>query len=79
MKNTTTKTDGLPKHVTPELLNVDMVARKLDCSPRHVFRMVDADKMPPPVQLGRLVRWNRQELEQWIADGCPSYRKGGER
>jgi excisionase family DNA binding protein len=35
---------------------------------------------PRSVRLGRLVRWHRQQIEQWAAQGCPpraTWRKGG--
>ena len=58
----------------PALLDVRAVAMLLDCSPRHVYRMSDAGRMPKPVRVGALVRWNRAALEAWIADGCPAVR-----
>ena len=54
-----------------ELLNVRAVAAILNCSTRHVYRLSDAGKMPRPVRLGQLVRWRREGLLQWIAEGCP--------
>jgi excisionase family DNA binding protein len=59
------------------LLDVRAVAQLLDCSPRHVYRMADAAKLPPPVKIGALVRWRRQEILDWIAQGCPSVRRAG--
>jgi excisionase family DNA binding protein len=53
------------------LLDVNAVAEMLTCSPRHVYRLSDCGEMPRPVKVGRLVRWRRKELEDWIADGCP--------
>jgi len=64
------------------LLDVRAVARLLDCSPRHVYRLSDSDRMPRPVKLGNLVRWNRDAIEEWIEAGCPSCgtaRTGGAR
>lgn len=65
----------------PELLNVGAVAALLDCSPRHVYRLADAGRMPPPVRLGSLVRWQRTAITAWVADGCRPIRavsaKGG--
>ena len=56
------------------LLDVVQVGALLGCSPRHVYRMADAGKMPPPVRLGALVRWRRAELMEWLAAGCPAVR-----
>ena len=57
------------------LLSVKDVARLLGCSSRHIYRMSDIGKMPRPVRLGSLVRWNRSALEQWIAEGCQDCRR----
>ena len=68
----------VPLHLAalPALLDVRVVATLLHCSPRHVYRLADADRMPAPVRLGGLVRWRRQAVESWIADGCPATRRG---
>jgi len=71
---TTATAQELPVGSTARLLDVQAVAAMLDCSPRHVYRFADSGKMPKPVKLGALVRWNRQTLEEWLAAGCPSVR-----
>jgi excisionase family DNA binding protein len=75
---TVDRTDGRESGpgVLPAMLTIDQVARLLNCSTRTVYRLNDAGKMPRPLRLGALVRWNRSEIEQWIADGCPAV-KGG--
>ncbi|QDU72616.1 helix-turn-helix transcriptional regulator [Mucisphaera calidilacus] len=73
---TVDRTDGRPRNagpgVLPAMLTINQVARLLNCSTRTVYRLNDAGRMPRPVRLGALVRWNRGEIEQWIADGCPA-------
>jgi excisionase family DNA binding protein len=59
------------------LLNVQGVAAMLNCSPRHVYRLSDAGRMPPPVRLGSLVRWKRADIEAWLAAGCKPVRTSG--
>jgi len=59
------------------MLAVDDVAEMLKCSTRTVYRLSDAGRMPRPVKLGALVRWPRQAVEQWIADGCPHCERRG--
>ncbi len=61
-----------PDRAPAELLDVSDVAKLLNCSPRHVYRLADAGRMPRPVRLGALVRWRADELRRWIADGCPT-------
>jgi predicted DNA-binding transcriptional regulator AlpA len=58
-----------------QLLAVDEVAGKLSCSPRHVYRLRDTDRMPKPVKVGALVRWSNVVIEAWIAEGCPACRE----
>ncbi len=59
------------------MLDVGDVAELLNCSSRHVYRLADAGKMPPPIKLGALVRWDKSVLAKWIADGCPPIRRAG--
>jgi excisionase family DNA binding protein len=61
------------------LLDVAGVAALLACSERHVRRLADSGRMPRPVRLGTLIRWNRAEIEKWIAAGCPTGRPGASR
>ncbi|HQM50459.1 MAG TPA: helix-turn-helix domain-containing protein [Candidatus Hydrogenedentes bacterium] len=53
-----------------DFLKVDGVAEMLDCSVRSVYRLADAGKLPRPVRLGGMVRWNSADLEAWVAGGC---------
>jgi len=64
-----------------KLGDVRAVAAKLDCSPRHIYRLSDAGRMPSPLRLGSLVRWDLEEIDRWIAEGCRPVRqvKGGAR
>ena len=56
---------------TTKLWDVRLVARALHCSARHVCRLSDSGRIPPPVKVGALVRWRRDDIERWIQDGCP--------
>ncbi len=64
-----------------KLGDVNAVATKCACSPRHVYRLSDAGRMPSPRKLGALVRWDLDEIDAWIADGCKPVRgsNGGRR
>jgi len=67
-----------PPAVAPaQLLDVNQVGELLNCSPRHVYRLADAGKMPRPLRLGSLVRWNRESINDWIAAGCPDCGRAG--
>ncbi len=65
-----------PADSPAKLLDVTSVARLLDCSTRHVYRLSNAGRMPAPVKLGSLVRWNQIAIDKWFAEGCPTYRRG---
>ena len=71
-----------PPNVAPtdvaELLDVKMVSEWLSCSGRHVYRLSDGGKMPPPIKLGTLTRWRRSELVDWLVAGCPPVHKRDE-
>lgn len=55
-----------------KLIDAGAVAEKLRCSRRHVARLVIAGKMPAPVRLGAIVRWDESEVDRWIEAGCPA-------
>lgn len=58
--------------------SVQLVAQKLGgCSTRHVYRLADGGKMPAPIKLGALVRWDLEVLDAWIAGGCKPCRRSG--
>lgn len=70
-----------PADASAKLLDVQAVAAMLGCSPRHVYRLSDAGRMPAPVKLGSLVRWSAAAIREWIDGGCRPVRqvKGGAR
>jgi excisionase family DNA binding protein len=80
--NSATAADGGgPGSSGAELLDVKETAKLLSASTRTVYRLSDAGKMPRPIKLGALCRWNRGELLTWISQGCPPVRnvRGGAR
>ena len=56
------------------LLDVRRVAALLGCSPRHVYRLADAGRMPRPLRIGTLVRWQATTLKQWLDNNCQPVR-----
>ena len=86
MNTTTNPTiDGISGPDAPPvesaLLDVQQVASLLRCSTRHVYRLADAGRMPRPLKLNALVRWNRATVLNWISEGCQPVRtaRGGGR
>jgi predicted DNA-binding transcriptional regulator AlpA len=49
------------------LLDSHEVAALLQCSVRHIHRLSAKGRIPPPIRLGGLVRWDRSVIEQWVA------------
>lgn len=64
---------------SPALLTVQDIAAMLNCSTRHIYRLVDSRRIPQPVKLGALLRWVKADIDGWIANGCPNCRKGNRR
>ena len=54
------------------MLTTEGLARALNCSPRSIRRLADQGSVPRPVKIGGLLRWPREAVERWIADGCPA-------
>lgn len=53
------------------LLNVNEVGAEVGLSSRTIWNLRNAGKIPPPIRIGRAIRWKRSDIEQWIAQGCP--------
>lgn len=54
------------------LLPAEKLAELLDISLRTLWRLRAAGKLPAPIRLGGSVRWRSDEIQGWIAAGCPS-------
>ena len=50
---------------------VGEVAKILGISVRHVWALLAQGRLPRPVRLGRSVRWNLEELRDWLDAGAP--------
>ncbi|MDY3555750.1 helix-turn-helix domain-containing protein [Gemmata sp. JC717] len=52
-----------------EALTLDAhdLAALLKCSVRSVYRMRDRRELPAHLKLGRLVRWPRKVIDEWLA------------
>lgn len=65
---------GGPERAPAELLDVKQVAALVNASPRTVYRLADAGKMPFGLKLNGMRRWRRAELIAWLDAGCPPVR-----
>lgn len=59
-------------------LSADEAARLLGISSRHLRTLHAKGCFPRAIRLGRSVRWYRNDIESWLADGAPQVgAKGG--
>ncbi len=57
----------------PMLINAVEVGRLLGVSRKGVYDLIAQGALPGGIKLGaKLRRWDRGDLERWIAAGCPS-------
>ena len=56
----------------PRLITDDEVAQMLKVSKRQLHRMKSRGDTISHIKIGRLTRWNLEEVEEWIRNGCPS-------
>lgn len=56
------------------LLRVPELAALMAISPRGIWSMISAGKIPPEaiVRIGASVRFKRAVVESWIEAGCPA-------
>jgi excisionase family DNA binding protein len=56
---------------TSALMTAEQVCAYLGgVSKRMVYRLSSSGRMPRKIKLGRLARWRRSDLDEWIAGGC---------
>lgn len=68
---TTTEPPVMSAQVGNHLLDIHAVANLLACSTRTINRLVGTGAMPRPFRIGAgLMRWSRQQLDEWITNGC---------
>lgn len=60
-----------PRETACLAVPVTEVAKLLGVSVRHVWALLADGRLPRPVRLGRAVRWNVDELRDWLAAGAP--------
>jgi excisionase family DNA binding protein len=56
--------EALP--IQPRLMSIDQVSQYLDLSVHTIYRMVSQRRIPY-VKMGRLTKFDRAEIDKWIA------------
>ncbi len=71
--------DDAPAQTTPAnredesvLVDAKEAARLCSLSLQMIYKLNQAGKMPAPIRIGSLLRWQRRELLEWIEAGCPT-------
>ena len=59
------------KNVVSELMTAQELAEVLKISSRQIWRLRSSGKLPPPMNIGRSVRWDTATIREWISQGCP--------
>jgi predicted DNA-binding transcriptional regulator AlpA len=54
----------------PKFVSASKVAKVLDISPRSVFRLRSAGKLPAPVKIGGSVRWRLRDIQLFDECNC---------
>jgi excisionase family DNA binding protein len=60
-----------PKNET-STYTINQLAELMQCSDRHIHRLKDAGKIPGMIRFGRLVRFSKSVIDNWIANGMQS-------
>lgn len=61
-----------PEDGEERIYTVGDLARILRFSVGKIYRLHHAGMLPPPVPLGRSLRWNSEVIAKWIENGCPA-------
>ena len=58
-----------------QLLTAKALAKILSTSVRSIWRYRSSGRLPKTVKIAGAIRWKQQDIEQWIALGCPDYKE----
>lgn len=59
---------SLPEPAAPKLLGKLDVMNLLGVSDRTLEKLVNARKFPPPLRLGKTVRWAEPKVHEWLLE-----------
>ena len=72
MSNYNTEDTSNSRH-KGRLISASALAELLSVSRRTLSRLQSKGALPPPIRLGRSVRWRLDIVTRWIEDGCPNW------
>ena len=56
-----------------QLISANTLAELLSVSKRTLSRLQSKGELPPPIRLGRTIRWRVDVVNKWVARGCPPW------
>jgi len=59
-----------------KLLDAFQVAELLAVSPKHIYRLA-REGLLPCVRVGRRIRFDKEQIDRWVADGGSGYAFNG--
>ena len=72
MRTATVEPPAAPAaQIPPLLINVDHVAELTGLGARTIWRFAGSGQLPAPLKIGGRRLWSRDQIENWIAAGCP--------
>jgi hypothetical protein len=71
-KGSTVSSDGGAARL---LVDATEAAQLANVSVRHWLRLCDRGAAPAGLHLGRRRLWRREELVDWVKNGCPKVRR----
>ena len=63
--------DPLPSPATLNVLDFTDMMKLLKVSRAGLYRLIDSGRVPTPMRLGRLARWDGRVIEAWLSSGMP--------
>jgi len=57
--------------VHSQLITTEELAQMLSVSERTIYRWRAEGKIPPALKIGGVLRWSRDAIVEWLADGAP--------
>lgn len=57
--------------IDAELLTAAQASAITNMGERTWWRFVSSGRAPAPIKIGRVVRWKKKEIMEWIDAGCP--------
>ena len=58
-----------------QLITAEAISQMLGVSRRQVWRLAGNGLLPGRIKIGRLTRWRRCDIQEWIDAGCPKQRR----